>query len=201
MKTPTLKWAGAILLPALVLALASCSTNKNSGDVNEVITAVETPDGAIIVDTVTATAQVTAIDQAKRKITLAFPGGGTRTYKVGPQVVNFPQIQVGDQVKARVTEEAAVYVGKGGPPSELVGAGVALAPVGDMPAAEMVDTRQVTAKIIAVDAPHHKITLEFADGGTRAVKLGKKVDLSTVHVGDDVTAQLSEGLALSVEKP
>ncbi len=200
MKNQMLKRAGVVLLPALMLVLASCASNKDGGNATEDITAIETPDGAIIVDTLTASAKVTAINEAKRKVTLEFGDGHKKTYKVPPEAVNFPQIQVGDTVTAQLTEEAAIYIGSGTPPSDVVGAGVALAPVGYKPAGEFVDSEQVTAKVVAVDAPHRKVTLQFADGTTRKVKVGKKVDLTSLAVGTDLTIQLTEGLALSVTK-
>ena len=194
---PWARLASLALLPAAMLAFTSCSTpSSGTGEV----AAIETPDGAIIVETFTTTATVTAIDAATRKVTLASPSGSKTTYKAGPEVVNFAQIQVGDQVKATVTEEAAVFIGSGQPPSDIAGMGVALAPVGSKPGGVLVDTMQVTAKVTAVNAKQHKVTLQFADGSTKQVKVGKKVDLTKVPVGTDLTVQISEGLAISVQK-
>lgn len=185
------------LLPAAILTFTACSTMEGV----EETTVIETADGAIIVDTFTRTATVTAIDSAKRKVTLVSPGGSMSIYKAGPEVVNFAQIRVGDQVKATVTEEVAIFIGSGAPPSAMAGAGVALAPVGARPGAVLVDTAQVTVKVTAVDATKHKVTFELPDGTTKKVKAGSKVDLSTVRPGDNVTMQVSEGLAITVEKP
>ena len=196
MKKQTLKWAGATLLPAAMLAFTSCSTTPGT----EEDAVIETPDGAIIVDTFETSAKVTGIDAAKRKLTLVFPDGKKTSYKCGPEVVNFPQIQVGDEVKAKLTEEAAIFIGTGAPPSDAAGAGVALAPVGYKPAGEFVDTMQTTAKVVAVDAKKHKVTLQLADGTTKKVKVGKKVNLADVPIGTDVTVQVSEGLAIAVSK-
>jgi hypothetical protein len=196
MKNQTLKWAGAGLLSAVMLALTSCSTT----DGNEDVATIETPNGAIIVETYTTTAKVVGIDSAKRKLALAFPDGKKTTYKCGPDVANFAQIQVGDQVNATVSEEAAIFIGSGAPPIDTIGAGVALAPVGYKPGGELVDTEQVTAKVTGVDAKTHKVTLQYADGTSRTVKVGKKVNLAALPVGTDVTVQVSEGLAITVNK-
>lgn len=196
MNNMTMKWAGAMLLSAAALGLNSCSTTSGTEEVD----AIETPDGAIVVDTFVTTATVTAIDTANRKVTLVSPTGHKTTYKCGPDVVNFNQIQVGDQVKAKVTEEAAIFIGQGAPPSGMVGTGVALAPVGAMPGGALVDTMQVTAKVIAINAKKHRVKLLFPDGSSKQVKVGKQVNLNTVPLGTDVTVQISEGLALSVEK-
>jgi translation initiation factor IF-1 len=180
-----------------MLALTSCSTTNGTEEVD----LIETPEGAIIVDTFTTSATVTAIDAAKRKVTLVFPSGSKTTYKAGPEVVNFAQIQVGDQVKATVTEEVAVFIGSGDPPSATAAAGVALAPMGAKPGGLLVDTMQVTASVTGVDAGKRQVTFQLPDGTTKKIKVSKKVDLSAVRPGDNVTVQLSEGLAMSVQKP
>jgi hypothetical protein len=186
------------LLLAAVLSFSSCATPPKG---TTEITTVATPDGAIIVQTMTLTATVTAINADKRKVTLVFEGGGKSTYKAGPEVVNFGQIQVGDKVKAVVTEEVAIYIGSGAPPSGMAATGIALAPVGAKPGGVLVDTEQVTVKVTAVDAAKNKVTFELPDGTTKTVKADKKVDLSNLHPGDNVTIQVTEGLAITVEKP
>ncbi len=75
MKKQIIYWAGATLLSLGMLAFTSCSTTGGT----EEVAAIETPDGAIIVDTVTATATVTGIDPATRKVTLVTPGGSKTT--------------------------------------------------------------------------------------------------------------------------
>jgi len=197
MKTKALKLATLALLPAALFAFTSCSTISGTEDTEM----IETPDGAIMVDTFTTVATVTGIDATKRKLTLVFPTGTKTSYKAGPAIVNFSQIQIGDQVKAVVTEEVAVFIGTGTPPSAMAGAGVALAPVGAKPGGVFVDTMQVTAKVTAINAKKHKVTLLFPDNTSKQVKVGKKVNLANLPLGTDVSVQVSEGLAISVEKP
>ena len=38
-------------------------------------------------------------------------------------------------------------------------------------------------------------------GTSKGVKIGKKVDLAALHVGEEITVQMSEGLAISAVKP
>ncbi len=196
MKRRTMHWVSAVLLAGAMFGFTSCSTKDGTEDVD----LIETEDGAIIVDTLTLTATVTGIDTAKRKVTMVSPSGHKTTYKCGPEVVNFDQIEVGDQVKATVTEEAAIFIGSGAPPSPMVSSGVALAPVGAKPGGVFVDSEQVTAQVIAVNAKKHKVTLQFPDGTTTQVKVSKKVDLNAVPLGTDITVQVSEGLAITVQK-
>lgn len=197
MKKYLAKFAALTLIPAATLLLISCSSQYKG---TEQSTITETADGAITVDTFTTTATVYGIDAAKREIKLITPDGRRSSYKAGPEVVNFDQLQVGDQVKAVLTEEVAVALGRGAAPIGTSGTGVALAPVGGKPGGVMVDTTETTGKVIAVDANKRKVTFVLPDGTIKTVKAGTKVDISAVRIGDDVTVQLSEGLAITVEK-
>ncbi|HQR18429.1 MAG TPA: hypothetical protein PK948_08650 [Gemmatimonadales bacterium] len=57
------------------------------------------------------TAQITAIDAAKRKVTVQFQDGSTKTYKA-QKGVDLTQVQVGDNITLQVTEGAAITVTK-----------------------------------------------------------------------------------------
>jgi len=197
MKKNLLKLAALSLAAAAMLAIAACS-NKVKG--TEDTSVIETPDGAIIVDTFTTTATVTGINTEKREVTLVAPEGRKTTYKAGPDMVNFNQLQVGDQVKAVYTEEVAVAINASQATLPTGGEGVAVAPVGAKPAGVMVDTAAVTGKVTAVDAKKHKVTFQLADGTTKTVKAGKKVDVSVLNVGDTVSVQVGESLMISAEK-
>jgi hypothetical protein len=197
MKPTTLKLATLALLPAAMLTFTSCSTT--SGD--EEVAVFETSDGVAIVDTIKISATVTSIDATKRKVTLTMADGKRTTVKCGPEVVNFGQIAINDRVNITMTEELAVFLGAGAPPSAAGAAAVALAPIGAKPGGMMADTLQITAKITAIDAKKRQVTLALPDGSTKTVKAGKKVDLSDVKLGDNVTLQHTEALAISVEKP
>ena len=197
MKTNFSKLASLTMAAAAILTVATCS-NKVKG--TEDTTLIETADGAIIVDTFTTTATVTAINTEKREVTLVAPDGRKNTYKAGPDMVNFNQLQMGDQVKAVYTEEVAVAIGSGQATLPMGGQGVAVAPAGAKPAGVFVETAAVTGKVTAVDAKKHKVTFQLADGTTKTVKAGKKVDVSVLNVGDTVSVQVGESLMISAEK-
>jgi translation elongation factor P/translation initiation factor 5A len=198
MKMNQLKYAALAFMPAAILTFTSCSSTPVG---TEQVTAVETPEGAIIVDTYKVTATITAIDAETRKVSFTTQGGRKSTYKCGPEVVNFAQLRVGDVVKATLTEEVAVWIGSGEAPSGMAAAGVALAPVGAKPGVVVVGTERVTAKVTAVNVKTHKVTFQLPDGSSKTVKAGSKVNLAAVHVGEDVTVQMGQGLAITVEKP
>jgi hypothetical protein len=184
---------------AAVLALSACAdTNK---DVQEQASVVEMPDGAAIVDTISTSATVTAVDAPNRKLTLTLPDGKRTTVKCGPEVANFDQIKVNDRVNAAVTEELAVFLGHGSPPDAAAASAVVLAPAGAKPGGLTAQTVEITARIAAVDPGKRKVTLELPDGSKKTVKAGKQIDLSSIKAGDNVTVQHTEAVAITVEKP
>src|SRR5208283_4901113 len=98
MKTKTLKSAAITLLPVAALALTGCWTAPTvlapaSGNPSLV-------GSMVVVESFKTTATVESIDAAERKIVLKRADGVTTTLKAGPNVVNFDQIKVGDEVKA-----------------------------------------------------------------------------------------------------
>jgi hypothetical protein len=190
--------ATAALVP-LLFTLASCASEP--GPATEETTFIEGKDSAAVVETYRAAAAVAAINFDNRKITLLFSDGRERTYKADKQIANFNQIKVGDQVIVTVIEELAVFLNKGREgPSAGSGAAVALKPLGARPGIVVADSTQVTATVTAVDTKTRTVGLQFVDGSRKTIKVAKSVDLNKVRPGDDVTAQLTEAVALVVEK-
>ncbi len=202
--TKTLNLTTLALLLAAMLALTSCSSTSSEPPV-ETTSATsfqEGVPGGVRVDTHKVTAKVTAIDTANRKVTLVTRDGEKTTVKCGPEVINFDQIRVGDQLNVTVAEEVAAYMAKeGATPTDGAAALVALAPKGAKPGGVVASTVQVTAKVIAIDLQRHKATLQFPDGTTRKVTVREDVDLTKRRVGEEVVIRTTEILALAVEKP
>jgi hypothetical protein len=201
MKRNTLNWAGLALLSAAMLAFTSCSSTP-TGETSAGAAYQEGVPGGVVVQTHKMTATVTGIDAANRKVTLVTPEGEKDTVKCGPEVINFDQIHVGDQLKVTVTAELAVYMAQAGaPPSDGAAAVVALAPKGAKPGGILANTVQVTAKVTAIDLKHHKATLQLPDGTTKTFPVRKDVDLTKRQVGEEVVIRTTEAVAISVEKP
>ncbi len=186
------------LFPAVMISAVSCSKGVEKV---EKTTVAATDDGAIVVDTVTIDATVTAIDLNKRKLTLTSADGGKTTYKAPPEMVNFDQLQIGDSVSAVVTEAVAVYLGASAPPDAVAAGGVMLAPVGSKPGGFVTEVEQVTLVVVAVDMEKRKVTFELPDGSTKKVKVKKDVNLSGVVAGETVTVVMGAGLAIEVTTP
>jgi hypothetical protein len=191
----------AALLPAVVLTLASCSSEPEGNSTSTTTTQPGVP-GGTTVNTYQETATVTGINAATREVTLVTPDGAKSTITCGPDVANFAQIQAGDQVKATVIQQLVVSVRQPGEPANDGGAGlVALAPIGAKPGVVMAHTMEITAKVQAIDLTDRKATLLFPDGTTKSFKVREDVDLTKQTVGSDVVFRVTEGVAILVEKP
>ena len=207
MKTNTSKLIVLSLVPAAVLVCTSCSTDSTAEGGTSATASRETSTqrgvaGGTVVDTYQITANVTEVDQAKRTYTLVTPDGRKAKYKAGPEVINFDQVRVGDQVKATVTEQLVVRVAeKGEAPSDGETSLVAIDPKGGKPGVLMADTTELTARVKSVDLNKHKATLEFPDGSSRTVSVRPDVKLSSADVGREIEFRTTEAVALRVEKP
>ena len=184
-------------IPALMLAVAGYAEDSSAS-----ATTKTDAKGAIEVGAITKTAKVTAVDPAKRTVTLVNPDGITNTYELGKNVRNFDQIKVGDEVKVTLLESVAVTVSKSSvPPDAGARSLVAVAPKGAMPGVIMAKTRQITAKIVSVDTQARTVTVEGPGGGMPTIKIGPNVKLDELQKGDDVTLRVTDALAIRVEKP
>lgn len=193
-----------LFTPALtgLLALTGCSSDSPQGESTTVVAAQPGVPGGVIVQTSQVTATVKAIDADTRKVTLEGPDGKDMVVKCGPDVVNFPQIKIGDQVTATVTERLVVAMASDASSlGDGAAAGVALAPVGAKPGGVVAATEQITATVVAIDLKHHKATLEFPDGSQKTVAVRPDIDLTQRAVGDKVVIQATESVAIAVASP
>jgi len=158
---------------------------------------------AAAIATETRTATVVAVDRDKRIVTLKNPEGKIAMVTLGKRAINFDQIKPGDQVRATMAEEVAVSIDKSGAPSTAEERRVvASAPKGARPGVIIADSKQVAAKIESIDPANRTITLAEPGGEKpRTVKVGRQVDLSQFKRGDDVSARVTEAMAIVVEKP
>jgi len=184
-----------------MLFFTSCSSAPKGETVTVAAVQKGVP-GGIIIETFNTSATVTGIDAGTRKVTLVTPEGKQTTYKAGPEVINFDQIRIGDQVKATAARELVVFLGQAGSASgDGRAAAIALAPKGDKPGIFISDTVQVTAKVSAIDLKRQKATLGFPDGKSKTFQVRSDVDLTKVKLGEEVVIRATEALAILVERP
>ena len=204
MNKTVLKFAYTSLLPAALLTFSSCSSAPQTAQVKKTtVVSVQTGvPGGVTVETYKSSATVTAVDASTRTVTVVSPDGATATFKAGPEIINFDQMHVGDQVKATLTRELVVFLRKTGEPAaDGEAAAIALAPKGTKPGVVMANTVEVTAKVTAINLKRHEATLVFPDGKSKTVQVRPDVDLTKAKVGEEVVIRTAQTVALVVEKP
>jgi Cu/Ag efflux protein CusF len=159
--------------------------------------------GGEVIQTTKIKATVTAIDANVRKITFVTPKDEKLVLKVCPEVVNFDQIKIGDQLLVTATEQVVIRMADAG---EKIGADggtgvIGLAPVGAKPGLLTAETLQITATVAAIDSEKRIATLQFEDGTSKIFPIRKDVDLSKRKVGEKVIIQVTEAFAILIEKP
>ncbi len=149
------------------------------------------------------TASITGIDKQNRLVTLRGPKGKQVTVEAGPEVKNFDQLKVGDQVTANYQSALAFEV----LPADSAKAGmessqrVDTAPQGTEPGASGQHSVTVTAKLTALDLANHTLTLTGADGNSRLIEVkepSRQARMKDLKVGQMVRITYSEAMAVSV---
>jgi hypothetical protein len=185
--------ASLALLPAGMVTLAGCASTE--GVEQEQV--YKATDGFAVVDTFTYVATVTAIDAAKRKVTLTTPDGHAATFKAA-KGVDLGSFRVGEQIGFQATEAMALVIRKDGPPpADAVAIELAAATNGKTTGVFDGDAYEVSAKVLAIDTSTRRITFQFDDGTTKTMKAHKKVDLSKLAVGDSVIVEYAESLIIA----
>lgn len=198
MKTKTLWFAATALIPAALLALAGCGTTppnplalQASPTLAGGITIVETHDTKAMVDTIIL---------SQRMLVLRGEDGVTIRCKAAPQVSNFGQLQIGERVKATITDAVALFPVKNGPPPSAAAGVVVAGPLeGGRTADVVLQTLDYRARVIGLDVSYRLLTLEYAVGTTKTFKFPLGVKVEHLQKGDEVVVRTTDPLAISVE--
>jgi hypothetical protein len=157
------------------------------------------PGVAAAAQTVKLTATITVIDAATRSITLKGPQGKEITVTAGPEVKNFAQMKVGDQVDAEYVEALTLELKKGGGKAvaRTEQAGAATAKPGERPAGLVGRQVTIVADVVDINAATQTVTLR---GPQRTVELKVRdpEQFKLVAKGDQVEATYTEAIALAV---
>jgi Cu/Ag efflux protein CusF len=199
MKMTPKPFMAAVLIAASALFTACTTLTTEQSTTAEVKPGVP---GGKVSQTTQLKATVTAIDAAKRKVTLVTRHNEKFSVTAGPEVVNFPQIRIGDQLTVSYTESVVIRMAK--PREKVVDdatADVKLAAEGKKPGLGVSTKGQVVATVSKIDTKSRKVTLQFSDGSSEAFKVRDDIDLAHRKVGERVVIQLIEAMAIKMEKP
>ena len=138
----------------------------------------------ITVEIVQNPATVESVDAGRRTITLKRTDGLARTYTVGPKVKNFDQVKAGDQVKATVTEDLAIYILENG----------------RLPDGTTAETLGVNAKVLQVDPSYRILTLQYPNGQSEKLKPGLETRIQEISPGNSVVVRPGGLTAIRIKK-
>ena len=191
-------------LTALVLASAAALTLVGcaSTDAVEDEQVIQTPDGAVVVDTITYVATVTAVDATRRKVTLTTPDGRSGTFKAD-QKIDMSGFKVGEQIGIQATDAVAIQFRKDGTPAQNPAA-VALAAAATDGQSGVVfegEAIEIQATIVAIDPTKRRVTLQLPDGTAKSVKAPKDADLTQISVGEKVIVDFADSVVIAISNP
>lgn len=160
------------------------------------------PEGAGIGRAVEIQATVTAIDKAKRTLTVKGPRG-TRTLTVGKEARNFDQVKVGDIITLTYMEALTVALEKaeGAKPGKTVTEELKRAEPGSKPGGQLTSQITVVGTVTAIDAKNRMVTVRGPEGNELDLKVQDPAKLKNVKTGDLVKATYIEAMAISVSAP
>ncbi len=156
---------------------------------------------ASVAQVVEASAKIEAIDAATRTITLKGKDGAVTDVVAGPEVKNFAELKVGDEVHFQFYESLTLELDKvvDGTPSATETMSEARAEPGEMPGGVKTRTVTLTAKVTAIDPTTKTVTLVGPKGRSVPVEVDDAA-LAKVKVGDLVKAVYTEAVAISVSR-
>ncbi len=194
-----------VLAPAAMLAIAGCNTHTEPSpfaESSKTSTEAGVPGGVVVENYYDLTARVTAVDPVKRTVTVVGSDGSSTTFLCGSAIRNFDQIQVGDQLKVRVTDLlSGAVVDPKNPERDSSSLVLLRAPEGAMPAAAVAETTKVTATVTGIDTLRHIVSLRFQDGSLHHYAVRPDVDLKRRKLGEQVVIRKTMATAIWVQRP
>ena len=158
--------------------------------------------GRIVTILVKSGAIVEAVNKETRELKLIDARGNRFSVVADELVRNFDQIEPRDRIVIEYLESVALVVAPAGSELPIGDASlVRVAPAGDKPGVEGVQTRVVVATVHSINAADRLVTLETEEGELSTIKVAEDARLDLVDVGDQVRLRVTRAIAVSVVKP
>lgn len=193
----------SLVIVVAALAAAPSVVLAEKPGAQAVVVEAKGPTGAGVAQAVEIQATVTAVDKAKRTVTVKGPQGNIRTFAVGKEARNFDQVKVGDLVTLTYAEAVTVSLEKtaGAKPGVTVTDELKRAEPGAKPGGVMTSQTSIVGTVTAIDAKTQRVTVRGPQGNEVDLKVQDPAKLKNVKVGDLVKATYTEALAISVTAP
>ena len=191
-----------VILVAALAAAPSVVLAEKPG-AQAVVVEAKGPTGAGVAQAVEIQATVTAVDKAKRTVTVKGPKGNIRTFAVGKEARNFDQVKVGDVITLTYADAVTVSLEKaaGAKPGVTVTDELKRAEPGAKPGGVMTSQTTIVGTVTAIDAKTQLVTVRGPEGNEVDLKVQDPAKLKNVKIGDLVKATYTEALAISVTTP
>ena len=145
---------------------------------------------------------VEAVNRETRELKLIDPQGNRFVVVADDRVANFDQIQPRDRVITEYLESVAVVIVPEGVEAPVDDAGYwNVAPAGDKPGVEGVETRLMTAKVRKIDEAERLLIVENEYGLVTRLQVSEDAPLDMVSVGDEVRLRITNAVAINIVPP
>jgi hypothetical protein len=159
--------------------------------------------GGVVVEAVSITATVDAIDSKTRTITLKGTDGTKTSFIAGDEVRNFAQIKKGDIVTYDLVESVALDVRKSTEAPKMVETeSVKRAKLGEKPSGSIETVGFMTVRVEDIDYKTRKVAIKTPDGKIVNFTAGDQVKrLNEVKKGDEVVVEYMQKMSIKVTSP
>jgi hypothetical protein len=149
-----------------------------------------------------AIVELVSVDKATHIAVVRTPQGNLLAINVPPQAQNLDRVKPGDRFRMRYIEALALSLHKGGDASASEGQTVELAPKGGTPGGTVVNTKQMTTVVTAVDRANRTIQVRGPQTQPITLKVADEVrSFNDIAVGDTVGVTYTEALAIRMVSP
>jgi len=187
----------SLIVPTLTLIAAAIAAPAAAQTAE--VSVFKAPGMVSAARTVTINATITAIDAKTREVTLKGPQGREVKIIAEPDVKNFAQLKVGDNVEVKYLEALAAELKKGGglPVARSETGGMQTAQPGATPGAIVGRRVRVVGDVVGVDDKTQTVTVR---GPNRTVELtiADPDQFKLIAKGDQLEADFVEGAAVSI---
>jgi hypothetical protein len=159
--------------------------------------------GGVVVEAVSFTATVDAIDSKTRTIILKGTDGTKTSFIAGDEVRNFAQIKKGDIVTYDLVESVALDVRKSTEAPKMVETeSVKRAKLGEKPSGSIETVGFMTVRVEDIDYKTRKVSIKAPDGKIVNFTAGDQVKrLNEVKKGDEVVVEYRQKTTIKVTSP
>jgi Cu/Ag efflux protein CusF len=193
------KQAISVIAGALISISPAILSIAHAAPTGSAASATVKPNAIEGISVVEAVGTIQSVNRESREVTIAGKQGGTTTFTVGPEAKNFAQLNVGDEVRVRMTRDVVVAVTKGGGLRSAVETeATARAPAGAKPGAIAAQQVKIVADIVKVDDKGGVVQLKGPQGNLLDVQVQDRAKLAKVKAGDQVTLVYTEAVSVAV---